>query len=58
MTTFVTDDPQPRLDYVEVNKPIESFAVFTDGIERMVLDHAAKTDHPPFFNGNIAPVNS
>lgn len=55
-TTFVTDEPQPRLNFVEYNTPIDSFAVFSDGIERMVLDYAAKTAHPPFFNRMIAPV--
>jgi hypothetical protein len=57
-TSFLTDEPQPRLDYVEIRKPIESFAVFSDGIERMVLDHVAKAAHPPFFNRMIAPVRN
>ena len=34
----------------------ESLAVFTDGIERLVLDFADLTPHEPFFSSMIIPV--
>lgn len=38
MTDFITDDPQPKLELVHVKRPIDRFAVFSDGIENLVLD--------------------
>ncbi|PKA43202.1 protein phosphatase 2C domain-containing protein [Rhizobium sullae] len=55
-TSFVTDDPQPRLEVVVVEGQIAEFAVFSDGIERLVLDHVNKTAHGPFFNRMLAPL--
>lgn len=57
-TSFVTDDPQPRLEIVWVEGRVEEFAVFSDGIERMVLDHVSKVAHGPFFNRMLAPLKS
>lgn len=55
-TSFVTDDPQPRLEVIPISGRIAEFAVFSDGIERMVLDHVTKTAHGPFFNRMLAPL--
>jgi len=57
-TSFVTDDPQPRLVVTPVEGIIDEFAVFSDGIERMVLDHVAKSAHHPFFNRMLAPLKA
>ncbi|MGR9128893.1 PP2C family serine/threonine-protein phosphatase [Rhizobium leguminosarum] len=57
-TSFVTDDPHPRLEVVWIEGPVAEFAVFSDGIERMVLDHVSKTAHGPFFNRMLAPLKS
>jgi hypothetical protein len=55
-TSFITDDPQPRLDFVAMDCPISAFAIFSDGIERMVLDFANRTPHTPFFERMVKPV--
>lgn len=57
-TSFVTDDPQPRLMVIPVEGAIEEFAVFSDGIERLVLDHVGHTAHHPFFNRMMAPLKA
>lgn len=55
-TSFITDDPQPRLNFVVMDDPVSAFAVFSDGIERMVLDFANRTPHTPFFERMLKPV--
>lgn len=55
-TFFVTDEPAPRLRWSEVAEPVDAVAVFTDGIERLVLDLSQGTPHSPFFERMIAPV--
>ncbi|CAN7238745.1 PP2C family serine/threonine-protein phosphatase [Pararhizobium sp. LjRoot255] len=55
-TSFTTDDPQPRLDFVVMDGPVSALAVFSDGIERMVLDFANRTPHAPFFDRMIKPI--
>lgn len=55
-TSFITDDPQPRLDFVAIDCPISAFAIFSDGIERMVLDFSNRTPHAPFFERMVKPV--
>lgn len=57
-TSFVTDDPQPRLTVVFVDDVVDEFALFSDGIERMVLDQAVKAAHAPFFNRMLAPLKA
>lgn len=37
-------------------RPIKEFAVFTDGIENLVLHKASKTVHEPFFNAIFRAV--
>jgi Protein phosphatase 2C len=54
-TFFVTDDPAPRLRVTRV-EAAQCVAVFSDGLERLVLDFAEKRPHAPFFNGIIRPV--
>jgi hypothetical protein len=55
-TSFITDDPQPRLDFVAMDFLISAFAIFSDGIERMVLDFTNHTPHAPFFERMVKPV--
>nr|WP_209904094.1 MULTISPECIES: PP2C family serine/threonine-protein phosphatase [unclassified Rhizobium] len=57
-TSFVTDDPQPRLVVTVVEGVVEEFAVFSDGIERLVLDHVSKRAHQPFFDRMLAPLKT
>jgi len=49
-TNFVTQRHASRAVEVAVHEgPIDEIAIFTDGIERLVLDLGAKTAHSPFF---------
>jgi Protein phosphatase 2C len=49
-TNFVTQRHASRAVEVAVHEgPIDEIAIFTDGIERLVLDLGAKTAHAPFF---------
>ena len=49
-TNFVTQRDAARALEIEVHAgAIDEVALFTDGIERLVLDLSAKTAHAPFF---------
>lgn len=55
-TAFVTDDPQPKLSYLRIDEAIDEFALFSDGIERLVLEQTTRSAHAPFFNRMLAPL--
>jgi hypothetical protein len=57
-TFFVTDDPQPSIQFCFVDHPINEIAVFSDGLERLVLDFSTHTAHAPFFERMFAPLSS
>ncbi len=57
-TAFVTDDPQPKLSYLRMDEAIQEFALFSDGIERLVLEQATRSAHAPFFNRMLAPLRN
>jgi hypothetical protein len=49
-TNFVTQHNASRVIEVDIHEgPIDEVAIFTDGIERLVLDLRGKTAHAPFF---------
>ena len=48
-TYFVTDDPQPNLQYNLIEGEVLEVAVFSDGIERLVLDFSKKCASEGFF---------
>ncbi|MGJ5075690.1 PP2C family serine/threonine-protein phosphatase [Bradyrhizobium oligotrophicum] len=49
-TYFVTDDPEPTFNLSEISGSIAEVAVFTDGIEHLVLNFSTKSAFAPFFN--------
>jgi hypothetical protein len=55
---FVTDDPQPSIQFYFVDHPINEIAVFSDGLERLVLDFSSHTAHAPFFEKMFATLSS
>lgn len=55
-TRFVTDDPEAQFEIVHVAAPIDRFAVFSDGIENLVLDHREKSAPAAFFERLLQPV--
>ncbi|MBF1263809.1 MAG: protein phosphatase 2C domain-containing protein, partial [Lautropia mirabilis] len=49
-TRFVTDEPPTPLRTHITRQPIDALALFSDGIERMVLDMATQTPFARFFS--------
>lgn len=49
-TYFVTDDPEPAFQLNEIEGTVSEIAVFTDGIEHLVLNFSTRSAFPPFFN--------
>ena len=54
-TFFVTEDPAPQLRLTRIESA-ERVAVFSDGLERLILDFAHKEPHAPFFERMFGPV--
>lgn len=55
-TFFATDNPEPRMRITRPSRPYSSVALFTDGLERLILDLANRTPHGPFFERMTAPL--
>ena len=55
-TFFLTDEIDVHLRVTPVDCEIDAIAVFSDGIERLVLDLAAKRPSSTYFDGVIAPI--
>ncbi|WP_159732629.1 PP2C family serine/threonine-protein phosphatase [Methylosinus sp. Ce-a6] len=58
-TFFITDErAAEQMAFDLVRGSIDEIAVFTDGIESLVLHYATKTVHAPFFEKMFAPVRA
>ena len=55
-TSFITDEPVARTRVSRYPTRISALAVFSDGIERLVLDLRSKEPSSRFFDSMIAPV--
>ena len=55
-TRFVVDDPQPVISLVLVEGKFDRAAVFSDGMERLVLDHRERSAPAGFFDRLTGPV--
>jgi Protein phosphatase 2C len=55
-TRFVIDDPQAKFEIAHIDSSIDRFAVFSDGIENLVLDQRKKSAPAPFFERLLQPV--
>jgi len=55
-TYFVTDDPEPKLDFVSIDGEFSEISIFSDGVERLALDFAAKKASERFFDPMFAPL--
>jgi hypothetical protein len=57
-TNFITEDSALERFECEVGskRRIDEVAVFTDGIEQLVLDHKGRAAHDPFFNRMFPPL--
>jgi hypothetical protein len=49
-TYFVTDDPEPNVVVSHIEGEVKEVSVFTDGLERLVLEFATQTAFTPFFD--------
>jgi hypothetical protein len=56
-TYFVTDDPEPTCRVTALDYSIDDFSIFTDGLERLVLDFTKHEAFSPFFTRMIAPLS-
>lgn len=58
-TYFVTDaSAADQMAFDSVERTVDEVAVFTDGIEALVLHYATKTVHAPFFDKMFVPVRA
>jgi len=55
-TYFVTDDPQPHLQFASIEGQFSELAIFSDGIERLALDFHNKNASERFFDPMFAPL--
>src|SRR3546814_9185529 len=56
-TYFVTDDPQPKLRIARHFDGHDAVAVFSDGIENLVIDNATGAASPGFFGPMVRPLD-
>jgi hypothetical protein len=53
-TNFITEDTAiERLDFQVLDDDIDEVALFTDGIQALVLHYASQTAHSPFFERQL-----
>lgn len=57
-TYFVTDEPRAQLRVSRFDRPAGAVAVFSDGIEDLVLQRRERRPHPDFFTRMMTPVRS
>lgn len=55
-TTFVTDQPTAKVRVTVTDEAFDVLALFSDGIERLVLDMSARKPAERFFSTVAAPV--
>lgn len=56
-TNFITSEHRLEvLEFGTMSGPVEELAIFTDGIENLVLQKATKTVHAPFFDSMFPAV--
>lgn len=57
-TFFITDDPEVRLRTARLPLNYDGFAIFSDGIENVALDHLSIQPHARFFDPMMRPVDA
>lgn len=56
-TTFITSERAVQaMDFAVRDAPVDEIALFTDGLESLVLHRASRTVHGPFFDSMFASV--
>jgi hypothetical protein len=58
-TCFLTDSvARANFEFCSTKQPVDEIAVFTDGIEALVLHYATQSVHSPFFDGVFPAVRA
>lgn len=58
-TNFVTDaDASVKLEFASASHRVKEVAIFSDGIEHLVLRRRQRDVHAPFFNAMLPPVRA
>jgi hypothetical protein len=57
-THFVTDDPEPTFQFNDLAGQVSEIAVFSDGIEHLVLDFSNRSAFSPFFSQMFSSFKS
>lgn len=57
-THFITDDPKAEPEIVHIDYTIDRFAIFSDGIENLVLDYRERSAPSALFERLLHPVAS
>jgi hypothetical protein len=57
-TYFVTQDPPLHFEFSKIQKRISRCAVFSDGIDKLVMREKEKEVYQPFFDGAFKELNS
>ena len=56
-TNFVVSDGVKSLfEFAAMRERVEEFALFSDGLENLVLHQASRSVHEPFFRAMIVPI--
>ena len=50
-TYFVTDDPGPRIALTRMDRPVNALALFSDGLERLLINTSAGTLNTTMLDG-------
>ena len=58
--TYFAVDPlvAEHLQWVIVEHPVDELAMFSDGLQRLVLDYGQRQPHTPFFEAMLAPLRA
>lgn len=57
-TYFVTDEPEVRLRTAILTEKYDAFALFSDGLEDMALEHEVALPFPGFLDPMLKPIDS
>ncbi|MEM8853925.1 MAG: protein phosphatase 2C domain-containing protein [Pseudomonadota bacterium] len=57
-TAFLTDEGEDGIRTLVDERPLDAVCLFSDGLERLVLDFASGEPHPPFFRMVAAPLDA
>jgi hypothetical protein len=55
-TYFITDEPEPNLQFTSLDGEFSDLAIFSDGLERLALDFSTKSAFDRFFQPIFGPL--